>query len=180
VSIRRRYIGIALSVILGLGVAISITSPASAATFGPYYISVPGYNYCLDVVGVSYSNGAPLQIYDCIPNQWNQQFYLRESPDGFPSYQIVARHSGKCLDVTGVSQDNWAGIQQFDCLGQNQTNQIFYKINPTGTNYTRFMALHSSRCIDYEIPIYQQAGVFQYNCGTYGGIGSSNFYLTLA
>ncbi len=156
-----------LLLISGIG-TFAGQAPASAQTAtirlsgvtdsGPYRI-LASSSKCLDITGVSYSNGALAQVYDCFFNyyQWNQLFYIY--PVG-PYYQIVAGHSGKCLDVQGASTANWALYQQYSCLGAGQANQIFDVITlPSG--YTVFYATHSWKAM-WAQGAFNGASVFQY------------------
>ncbi len=159
-----------LFVVSGIS-AFAVQAPASAQTAtvrlsgvtdsGPYRIlagsSTSGK--CLDITGVSYSNGALAQIYDCFFSyyQWNQLFYIY--PVG-PFYQIVAGHSGKCLDVQGVSTANYALYQQYDCLGASQTNQIF-DVLTVSNGLTVVYATHSWKAM-WGAGLYNGASVFQY------------------
>lgn len=141
--------------VAGLGM-FAVTSPAAASpvsassriatTQGPWMLVAAGtYGKCLDVTGVSYANGAQLQVYDCITqyHQWNQIFYIY-AVWGSPYYNIVAGHSGKCLDVTGVSTADYVPIQQYDCLGAGQANQMFEVIEQSGGR-TLILASHSGK-----------------------------------
>src|SRR5690348_1122506 len=121
---RMKIISRSKSVLLGsfsllVGVIMLFaTSPASA--LGPFRIKTADYPYrCMDVKDVSPYNGAYLQIYDCLPYQYNQQFniYPVGTYIGGTGYNIVAAHSNKCLDVKDVSLAAGAPIQQWDCLG---------------------------------------------------------------
>ena len=143
--VHKRIMGIAAAILLGLGLAVAIAAPAAAddPAFGPMRITLGGYGgKCLDVTGASTDNGALLQLYDCLPNQWNQQWYFYAKPGCFDCYQIVPRHSWKCMDVVGYSTANGALVQQYDCLGYNQLNQI-WQLTATGNGYFTLVAMHS-------------------------------------
>lgn len=132
------------TLLIALGVGAFAASPASAVPpLGPFRIVMLGK--CLDVEGGpgAVNNGAHLQLYDCLPSQYNQRFYLY-SVFGYnnDAYQIRAAHSGKCLDVEGVSYNPGARIQQYDCIGPNQTNQVFRRVNYQGGVW-QLMAVHS-------------------------------------
>lgn len=85
-------------------------------------------NKCLDVSGVSSSNGAAVHQWDC-HNGNNQRWRLQSSGS---NYQLVAHHSGKCLDVSGVSTANGAALNQWDCHGG--TNQQFRLVRVDGSS----------------------------------------------
>jgi ricin-type beta-trefoil lectin protein len=163
-TIKRKVTGIATAVLLSASLTLALPSPASAATLGPYRIIASGTNQCLDVRDVSLSNGAYLQLYHCLPYQYNQQFYLYEAGRTW-RFQIVAAHSGKCLDVKDVSQSNGAHIQQWDCLGWSQTNQLFDDVDAGGGN-SLFRAVHSGKCISYFLPVADSTDVIQFPCYT--------------
>jgi hypothetical protein len=133
------------AVVAMTGLTTVASSPAFASSVSQMRL-YDAPNRCLDVRDVSYDNGAPLQIYDCLPSQFNQQFYFFYVPgSGTPGrYQIVARHSGKCLDVRDASQYPGAVVQQWDCLGYGQTNQLWQRVD-NGSQYSRFYAYHSGQ-----------------------------------
>lgn len=159
----------ALTVVLAGLVALAPT-PASAEALGPYRIKAAlNSAKCLDVTDVSYANGALLQMYDCLPNQQNQRFWLYPTGYEVESYQIVAVHSGKCLDVKDVSQADWARIQQYACLGLGQTNQVFLAVHQTGQSALQLVAIHSSKPFGHASLAYNGAAVMQYpQSGTVG------------
>lgn len=138
---KRIVAGFAVAVLATLGLTLIATGPAGAAgNLAKMVLSFDAPGKCLDITGVSQSNGALAQIYDCQPGaQTNQQFYFFYVPgSGTPGmYQIVARHSGKCLDVVGASTSAGALVQQYDCLGYSQLNQLWTRVD-SGTSYVRF------------------------------------------
>ncbi len=152
--------------LLGLGLAVAISAPAYAAgcgfvpnaVIGPCRIVAAGQSKCVDITGVSQDNGAYAQLYDCLPNQGNQQFYFYPAP-GFQTYQIVARHSAKCLDVEGASQATGARVQQYDCLGYGQANQLWQWTNYQG-GYIVLSPIHSWKSLSYQ-GVYNGAPVVQ-------------------
>ena len=76
---------------------------------------------CLDVHGVSRSNGAAIQLWRWWGGQ-NQQWRVEAAPGaGGPWVRIVARHSGLCLDIDGASRDRRAPAHQWEYHnGENQ------------------------------------------------------------
>lgn len=162
--IKRKVAGIVAVGLLSVGLTLVSLGPASAAVSGPYRITAPGTNQCLDVRDVSQNNGAYLQLYQCLPYQYNQQFYLYEAGQAW-RFQIVAAHSGKCLDVRDVSQANGAHIQQWDCLGWSQMNQLFDDVD-AGSGNSLLRAVHSGKCISYFLPVTQSTDVIQFSCYT--------------
>lgn len=164
--IPRRLAAAAGAVILGLGLAVAISSPASAyVIIGPVRIKAVYTNLCLDVRDVSQANGALVQLYTCLSTQYNQRFYLANITNLPWQYNIVASHSGKCLDVKDISSADGALIQQWDCLGQYQFNQIFNDLDALDGN-SWLQAYHSGKCISYYLPAYQQQYVTQQPCYT--------------
>lgn len=132
---------------IALGVGAVIATPAHATVLGPYRFRVPGYNYCLDVRGASYDNGALLQVYTCLPNQTNQQFYiyLTDPPN---QWEIRPVHTGKCLDVVAASPNYGANVQQYTCLGSAQLNQQWYIGSQQYHPQNRLpLAQHSGWCL---------------------------------
>ncbi len=62
-------------------------------------------------------DGAQLQIFDCLSNQFNQKFWLAGS----------LKTNGKCLDLENGSTANGTRIQLWDCLNnKNQRWAIFF------------------------------------------------------
>jgi hypothetical protein len=57
------------------------------------------------------SDGAQVQLWDCLPEQFNQKFWFSGS----------LRMNGRCLDLDNGSPNNGARIQIWDCL--NNANQ---------------------------------------------------------
>jgi len=139
----RRALTILVVLAVSLGIGAVAATPAFAAFEGTYRIKPPGYDMCLDVTGVSYANGALLQMYQCLPNQNNQRFNIYTGVGN--RVEIRAVHSGKCLDVLGVSYSPGTVIQQYDCLGPTQTNQQFFRNWFYGN--AQLMAEHSGFCI---------------------------------
>ena len=131
--------------------------PFSHVSIRPMHtIYNPNYNgtiRALDVSGVSYANGAKIQIYRMfVPTTDNQEFYLYGS---YNDAQIVAVHSNKCLDITSNSTYNGALLQQWDCI-PNALNQRF-TISQTTLDTNQFYTFYIhprnngqllSKCLD--------------------------------
>lgn len=161
-TLRRRITAVAVAILFGLSLSVAISSPASAAdpVYGPVRITLGGTGgKCLDVTGASTDNQALLQMYDCLPNQWNQQWYFYAKPGCFDCYQLVPRHSWKCADVVGYSTDNGADVQQYDCLGFNQLNQI-WQLQWSGGGWFSLYAMHSYKYLS-RAGSYNGASIFQ-------------------
>lgn len=160
-TIRRRMAATAAAILLGFGFAVAIAAPAHAANpiLGPVRIMTAGK--CLDVTGASTSNGALLQLYDCLPNQWNQQWYWYDVPGCFQCVQLVPRHSWKCADVVGASQATGAAVQQYDCLGFGQANQVWSINYCCNNSYFQMLPTHSWKAMTYTGPPANGAPVVQ-------------------
>ncbi len=97
---------------------------------------------CLDVAGLSASNGANIQLWDC--SGWaNQKFTLE--PAGGNYVMIRSESSGKCLDVWTKSTEPGANIAQYTCNGG--TNQQFEVVD-AGGGAVRIVARHSGQALD--------------------------------
>lgn len=106
-------------------------------------------NKCIDVEAASGSNGAQMQIWDCLGSA-NQRFSLIPK-NGYRNIRPVL--SSKCFDVEGVSTSNGAQIKQWDCLGGNQTNQHWMMVPITfgGSGaYYQIVSRNSGKCLDVE------------------------------
>lgn len=159
---KRRMLAFLALLITMTGIsAFAVVSPAFAADpiLGPVRIVTAGK--CLDVTGASTSNGALLQLYDCLPNQWNQQWYWYGVPGCFQCVQLVPRHSWKCADVVGASQSTGASVQQFDCLGFSQENQIWQIVYCCNNSYFQMLPIHSYKAMTYTGPPANGAPVVQ-------------------
>jgi hypothetical protein len=108
-------------------------NPADGQVFSVVPVNPVGGNYfqirpdsahgkCVDVSGVSYSDGAPLQLWDCLgEGQTNQIWNIVPIAGQPPWFASIAKHSGKCMDVAGASPNNGARVQQWGCYwGGNQ------------------------------------------------------------
>lgn len=95
---------------------------------------------CLEVVGSSQSDGAPVKARPCKGGK-NQRWDFTKRPDGY--FTIVSRSSSKCLTVAGASKSNGGSIQQSSCSGSDSQA---WAVESGGT--TRLRAKHSGRCLD--------------------------------
>ena len=97
--------------------------------------------------------------------------YIRESRSGGgggggntggPTYEIVAKHSGKCLDVEGARPDDGTNVQQWACGGgPNQRWRLVDK----GGGYYEIVAVHSGKCLDVAGGSFDDgANVIQWQC----------------
>lgn len=82
---------------------------------GRNYFQIRTERGCLDVEAASFSNGAKIQQYTCIPGQRNQHWFIDLMWGGTYAYQV--RHSGKCLDVPSGTTQTWpiVQMQQYTC-----------------------------------------------------------------
>jgi Ricin-type beta-trefoil lectin domain len=116
-STRRLYRVVTVVAMLAAGV-VAIPGTAYA---GPIY-KVINYNSakCLDIAGVSMSDGADAHQWTCHGNP-NQRWEFTSDwwSDGY--LLLVVQHSGKCLDVSGPSTADGAQVHQWTChSGFNQ------------------------------------------------------------
>jgi sugar lactone lactonase YvrE len=109
-------------------------SPSPNPADGQVYSIVPqggGYwqirpdsntNKCVDVAGASQSNGAQLQLWDCLGAGQTNQIWNIIPISGQPGwFASIAKHSNKCMDVYGAQTGNGAIVHQWDChWGGNQ------------------------------------------------------------
>jgi len=87
---------------------------------------------CLDVMNRETSNGTPLQIWDCLPGGFDQEFYLDTSvrPVGSESLPVpVGRlrwkdHPSKCVVAQNGGDWNINAIVLADCV-DSQDNQYW-------------------------------------------------------
>ncbi len=168
--IPRRLAAAVGTVILGLGLAVAIGSPASATAglwLGPVRLRAFNTNLCADVRNYSLAEGALFQLWQCIPDQRNQQFWLVTTDTPW-LYQIRPVHSGggMCMDVKDVSMYDGAQIQQWNCLGWWQYNQYFYDVD-AGGGYSYLQAKHSGKCVTFYYPPTQGQDLLQNTCFNY-------------
>ncbi|GGJ47155.1 RICIN domain-containing protein [Deinococcus roseus] len=108
---------------------------------------------CLDVSGISQSNGAQVWQWDCVDNNpnYNQDWKFKRVYAGGVYYQIQAQHSQKCMDVMGMAMNNGANVGQWDCHSNpddpNLRNQL-YALWDLGNNTYSLIPKHSNLCLD--------------------------------
>ncbi|MGI5159081.1 lectin [Microbispora sp. CA-102843] len=103
------------------------TPPATTALRGV------GSGRCLDVTGVSQTNGAQVQIWDC--NGQNNQQWTSTSAGELRVY------GGKCLDVNGAGTADGTAVIIWDCNGQNNQK---WRLNSDGS----ITAVGANKCLD--------------------------------
>src|SRR5688572_11311618 len=87
---------------------------------GTFEMEIMHSGSCVDVEGVSLSNGAEVHQWSCHGGA-NQQWVAVDRGNGYHSFRSV--HSGKCMDIYGGSSvmTNGAKIVQWTCHdGYNQ------------------------------------------------------------
>jgi len=100
----------------------------------PYFqirFNEPGGNNagkCLDVTGVSQSDGVQLQLWECLgAGQANQ---LWKGEGGGSYLEFKAKHSGKCIDDWLSGTGNGNKIDQYSCNGTGAQKWKFQNIGP--------------------------------------------------
>lgn len=97
---------------------------------------------CMDIVGVSSSDGATVQQYSCSGGS-NQKFTVE--PQGNNNYRLKANHSGKCLGVANNAANDGALIEQRTCGANN--SQLF-QLNGKGNGLFELRNTNSGKCLD--------------------------------
>jgi glucosylceramidase len=141
---------VTVAAVVGALSAVSAT-PAAAAT-GPYEIINFNSGKCVDVSGISKSDGANVHQWTC-RHQSNQMWSV--VPDWYTDgyFLLVVQHSGKCLDVSGPSTADGANVHQWTC--HNGFNQQWSLTGgpgggapvPGNTVY-RFVNRYSGKCLE--------------------------------
>ncbi|WP_410812691.1 GH12 family glycosyl hydrolase domain-containing protein [Micromonospora sp. 067-2] len=91
-------------------------------------------NRCVDVAGWGRNDGTPVQLYDCFPNNGNQQW--RRVGNTF-----VSVDSGKCLDVAGGRTGNGTEVRLWTCLNNGAQQWV---VNGDGS----VVNPNSGKCLD--------------------------------
>ena len=101
---------------------------------GWYQIRINGTNRCLDVINVSGSDGAGLQLWDCLGGGQTNQHWRREPLASQPGwYGLMPRHvfPNKCMDALGWATNNGSLVGQWQChWGANQQWDLRGVIDP--------------------------------------------------
>jgi hypothetical protein len=87
---------------------------------------------CMDVEGPSWSNGAPIQQWECVDVD-NQHFRAIPSDDNVFAFLIQADHSSKCIEADLVGEV----LTQQTC-DPNEPLQNFYFVSMVGTDTYTF------------------------------------------
>ncbi|MFB9251258.1 lectin, partial [Sphaerisporangium melleum] len=88
---------------------------------------------CLDVTGMSQTNGAAAQIWDC-NGQTNQRWTLTSASE-------LRVYGNKCLDVNAAGTADGTAVIIWDCNGQNNQK---WRFNSDGT----ITAVGANKCLD--------------------------------
>jgi hypothetical protein len=122
-----------------------IPAPTPAPSTSASWVQVVSKNSgkCLDIAGISTSEGAPLQQWTCWGGD-NQKFQFTAVPGG---YEITARNSGLQLEVAGgpAATTDGVGVIQWPYWGGS--NEI-WKLTPVSNGYFSIVASHSGKCLD--------------------------------
>ncbi|MEH0516857.1 MULTISPECIES: non-reducing end alpha-L-arabinofuranosidase family hydrolase [unclassified Streptomyces] len=111
--------------------ALLVAGPAQAATTS----DVRGVDSgrCLDVAGVSQTDGANVHIWDCHGGT-NQQWTLTDSAQ-------LTVYGNKCLDVRGGATTSGTPVQIWTCNGSDNQQ---WRVNPDGT----IVGVRSGLCLE--------------------------------
>ncbi|WP_328747094.1 non-reducing end alpha-L-arabinofuranosidase family hydrolase [Streptomyces sp. NBC_00285] len=130
---RRRPSAVLAAVVAALAAlaALLVAGPAQAATTS----DVRGVDSgrCLDVAGVSQTDGANVQIWDCHGGT-NQQWTLTDSSQ-------LTVYGNKCLDARGGGTTAGTPVQIWTCTG---TENQQWRVNPDGT----IVGVRSGLCLE--------------------------------
>jgi len=86
---------------------------------------------CVDVDGVSNTDGAHLQQWDCGGASALNQLWMFQ-PFG-ASFELVSLNSTKCLDLPGGNDTHGTQLQQWDCGNGSNPNQLWNMKPVSGT-----------------------------------------------
>lgn len=117
--LRRKIAAIAGVVILGLGGAVALESPASASAWGPYLVKNESTGYCLGIPSYSYSAGAQFQLDACDhapafyfidTNLFPYEYYIQVIYDGYyvqPGAPALQNSTLIQWDYSGLAEQMW-------------------------------------------------------------------------
>ncbi len=131
-KVRQRVGALLVAVLMGVGGAVALESPASASSYGPYRI-VHSSGYCLEVPNYSYSWGEQLRLNYCGGGDtlYNQFFNFDDAYSAW-HYFIRPPYNWYCITPGNVSLLN-STIIQWGCDGGNNSH-IWWLGFPNGTN----------------------------------------------
>lgn len=103
-------------------------------------------NYCIDVAGGEYKNGATVATWECVNDgtHFNMQWTLPPSGTGVIRW---TPHPDKCFQVAGGSTANGANLEMWDCDETNPNQQ--FTIPATGSGLIQW-ATHPNKCVDVD------------------------------
>jgi hypothetical protein len=119
------------------------TSTTTSGVSGTSELKATSAYKCMDIAGVSGSDGAQVQQYACNGNS-NQKFTVEAVG---ANYRLKANNSGKCLGVTNSSTADGAILEQRTCGANN--SQLF-QLNSKGTNLFELKNVSSGKCVDIQ------------------------------
>ena len=126
---------------------------------------------CVDDTAWQTSNGTPVQQYGCGNGQFNQQWQLVPTSDGY--VKIVLRHAPwLALDVTGGPGATGTGVKVQLWGYGGGTNQQWKPV-ARGGGFYELRARHSNKCLDVPGSSIEQGVVLQqWDCN---GTGAQSF-----
>ncbi|MFJ8754200.1 RICIN domain-containing protein [Streptomyces sp. NPDC102441] len=117
---------------------------ASADTVPTPLVVRPGggvtQGVCLDVVGGSSANGAPVQVYEC--NSTPAQRFIKVTAGS----TIRSAATGKCLDVAGGATANGSKVDMYNCNGTGSQVWLNRQTEPGAPNI--FYNPQSNKCLN--------------------------------
>jgi hypothetical protein len=132
-SLGRRPSAVLAAVVAALAAlaALLVAGPAQAATTS----DVRGVDSgrCLDVAGVSQTDGANVHLWDCHGGT-NQQWTLTDSAQ-------LTVYGNKCLDARGGGTTSGTPVQIWTCTGSDNQQ---WRVNPDGT----IVGVRSGLCLE--------------------------------
>jgi alpha-galactosidase len=123
--------GAAMYIVTGGGLVTQ--SPTPPPSGGTGALRGVGSNRCLDVTGVSQTNGTQVEIWDC-NGQSNQQWTATSSGE-------LRVYGNKCLDVYNRGTADGTSVIIWDCNGQSNQQ---WRLNGDGT----ITAVGANKCLD--------------------------------
>ena len=130
-KIKQRVGALLVATLLGLGLAVSLATPAAATDYGPFKLVNMVSNLCLEVPNGSMVKGEQLKIGVCGPaGTWYQTFYFTDACCAW-HYFIRPGHNWWCLAPGSAGLFN-STIIQWDC-NWGDGNEVFFLQTPEGT-----------------------------------------------
>lgn len=117
-------------------------STTSSSLSGTSELKAVHSGKCMDISGVSYSDGAGVQQYAC-SGGGNQKFTVEAQANN--TYRLKASHSGKCLGVMYNATHDGAALEQRSC---GSSNSQLFSINDKGSGRYELKNVNSGKCVD--------------------------------